>query len=479
MSNDKINETMSSRIDIDFDLRDFHLALSNYRSITASQYSEITHDSAFIYFNGVVDTLLTDLSLKLQQTNYEISALEQETVVLFIKPLLLSTVHCGNLGNSDSKSKVIRLITGKTTSKKVALANGDNNTSSFTVNEIVWGFIIPTSSVFLQATALDFEKLLHDGQTISSISKAHNRLSDSITILVNKFNSSKEALRNVLVEQETIYNLMLQDTETLVKEKERLEKSISNESAILDRVRTDISESNEALERTLEEKESTLAKVRELKSLVNKQEHNIQSNVIELEGIQTETNQSKEDLRLVKEQLAKVKADINVTTLDMQGFSLESSNQVKKYYFLALTILFFLGGVFCLIYTNANQLIGDVNRDPSISALNILLSRLPLITATTLIIGTLSAFLFYLIKNIISVNDNKMNMLKASILAEQITSSMPKNGMSENEIRDFQRNTKIELVMGVFNTDRKYVPNENSVESIQILAELLKSSKGK
>ena len=115
--------------------------------------------------------------------------------------------------------------------------------------------------------------------------------------------------------------------------------------------------------------------------------------------------------------------------------------------------------------------------NPKIGPWNILLSRLPLITATMLVLGTLSALLFYLINHIISVNVDKINMLKTSILSEQITGSLPNKDMSEDEIQDYKRNTKIELIQNVFNSNKERIQSNSQQERLKQILDYLKPGK--
>ena len=75
------------------------------------------------------------------------------------------------------------------------------------------------------------------------------------------------------------------------------------------------------------------------------------------------------------------------------------------------------------------------------------------------------------------VNLDKMNMLKASILAEQITSSLPANDMTDDKIREFQRNIKIELVMNVFSKDTIKLKKKDHNELIEKVVDALSSIK--
>ena len=129
------------------------------------------------------------------------------------------------------------------------------------------------------------------------------------------------------------------------------------------------------------------------------------------------------------------------------------------------------------MYDNAQTFKEFVDSKPIITTWDLLLSRLPLITATALVIGTLSALLFYLVNNIVSVSNDKMNMLKASVLAEQITGSLPKSNMTNDEIRDYKRNTKIELVMSVFADKPDKIKDEKQMDIFKQFTELVKTLK--
>lgn len=111
------------------------------------------------------------------------------------------------------------------------------------------------------------------------------------------------------------------------------------------------------------------------------------------------------------------------------------------------------------VYTNGQNFSDTLPYLVNVSAWDILLSRLPLVTATTLIIGGLSGVFFYLIKHIVSLNTEKMTMLKAGILAEQITNSLACKNMTEEEILEFKRDTKIKLIMQVFSKQDKDTNN--------------------
>ncbi len=264
---------------------------------------------------------------------------------------------------------------------------------------------------------------------------------------------------------------------SLLKERDRLHNISKNENEILSRIRSDIENETKNFEEVQAKHNEYSNAAKDLLDKIKENKSQINSGQARLNEINNSISDSMGELSDLKSEIDRAKADINVTTLDMRGFSSESHNQISKYFWLTLVSILLLAGVFGLIYYNAKTYSDLVDVNPTISTLNILLSRLPLITATTLIIGTLSALLFYLVNNMISVNEDKMNMLKASILAEQITGSLPKTEMTDDEIRDYKRNTKIELVMRIFVNKSIKIKDEKQTDTIKQVIDILKSLK--
>jgi hypothetical protein len=111
-----------------------------------------------------------------------------------------------------------------------------------------------------------------------------------------------------------------------------------------------------------------------------------------------------------------------------------------------------------------------------VSVLDILLSRLPSVAATTLIVVTLSTLLFFLVRHLTAMHADKMNMLKASILTEQVTYSLECNGMSEEDIKELKRKSKIELLVKIFGFNSHSNSNSGDVyydKQIDLIAKVV------
>lgn len=464
-------------------------SIRKFTEVVNEQYFKISNKSNRIKYNqDIVDQNLIEEELSLlEKTNYELAALTGERVILFDKPYLISEVFCYNDKNiTDEKSQALRLISYKHTIKKVIFAKrmptnlrGPRNQANlkYVVDEVILGAILPTHSTFMLAEALDLETYYRDGRILTKISQAREDIILSTNILKEEVDERISNVNAYLKEKKKTLNSFELQLESSLNEKNRLENSLEKETKIIERIRNDIKIETKNLDDVQAENERKGNQLKELNNQINSERSNFK--LIKEQSIDTseQLNSSRNELGNLQEQLLKARADINVTTLDMKGFSEESKKQISNYFWLAITSIVFLAIIFGFLYENATTFSDLFDANPTASAWNILLSRLPLITATALIIGTLSALLFYLVNNIISVNENKMNMLKASILAEQITGSLSKKDMTDEEIRDFKRNTKIELVMSVFSGRADNLKEEKQNDIIKQLFDALKSLK--
>ncbi|QPL55917.1 hypothetical protein [Vibrio navarrensis] len=466
---------------------EFSDALDKLRTNIEAQFESIDINSEHISFLDEInqESLTLDVRNRISATNYEISHLQGNTVCLFNKPLLVSEIQ---LTSSRQRKALffgkLKILGYKYNNKTIlshsktmiSRASPDNNIKlSYYVNETIWGFILPKDYEFSFCKATNLLDFFTNKNKISSLTQYVNDVSRTANQFINLIDNEKKNLESYLSSKQAESISTEQQIESLHKEKERIDQSIASEREILSRIRNDIEASSKDLKEAIAEKKNLEKQSNDLTERVK----NIKHEREEHEKILMQTKGSNEiamlELSTLQKQLTEIKSDINITTLDMQGFSLESRTQLGLYFKLTLSLIFLLSVIFFLIYSNAMDFSEFIDKHPNTSAWNLILSRLPLVTITTLIIGTTSAALFYLIRNIVLVSENKMNMLKAAILAEQITGSLPKDGMNEDEIRNFQKNTKIELVMGVFN--RK--PDVVSTESHSMLMKMLSQYKNK
>lgn len=456
-------------------------SLAKFESAINAQYFNINSESnRIIYYGHFSNSEIPErVKKELERTNYDAKILENEIVVLFSKPLLLSELFCQGTMISDKKSKTIRLISAGISQKKFVSDFIITGTSiKFKVNETVLGFILPSHTKFLQAKVIDFIDFFTNEEQINAVTEAYQNLSLEVDILKSKATSEVNQATDFINDKISGYSTIKNDIDIALKERVRLEDSNIKNKEILNRIQKDIKKENDNLKDIADGRNKLMALDENLKEAIQESSEKLEKEIEEYNSLSTKRFQKREEVKKLDEQIIDMKKDVNLTTLDMKGYSKESKKQLTMYFGLSLCAMVFLSIVFFQIYNNAQSFVNFIDTaTPKVDAWDILVSRLPLITATTLVIGTLSALLFHLVNHIISVNSDNMNMLKASVLAEQITGTLPTTSMTDDEIRDYKRNTKIELVMNLLKSKKEITKETSQLDQIKQILEQQKLGK--
>ncbi|WP_234496760.1 hypothetical protein [Vibrio maritimus] len=413
-----------------------------------------------------------------------------EHVILFKEPAIVTKVLVSELAPSKS---IIRLTQHNGGISQIAstgrafkrMASRDDTPveakrgTFFEINDTVIGFFLPE-----EAYLDSIEYVL-----ASDIFKKSNKVNDihhAVSLLRSE--ASMEALdaSDKYAELQRIIKTQLTVFENTRNELSLQKDMLSSTKSSVARAKSDLTE--------------VQAQVIELQAEVDSVNTDLDDKANELSSINgriaekekeikafgdTYAEKSKELLELDKKVKAtrKVLSDAEnektLTTLDIDGHRKETRNQLKGYYGLTLLVFSGLVGFVTYMYHNAQSfqdLLSELTAVEA-SAWNILISRLPMITATTLVVGGLSTVLFFLIKHIVSLNTEKMAMLKASVLAQQITDSMECNEkMTEKEVINFTRDTKIKLITQVF-TQAQSGSVELNTSVLKDLATIIKAGK--
>jgi hypothetical protein len=481
MSVDIVNNSVESEA-IHLDMEGVNDAVKVFKNIISSKFINAKSESNIIIFNGVIDKdHAPDIVKKyIASSNYSLTLIDQEKIILFNEPIFISSLNCimPSFDMGSFKKQPIRIIGSKGVDKKYITdsycSRSVSRLSSFnckyTVNDIAYGIILTDVLEFNSFDYLSIINFISNEDNLKSMMDAHQDLSNKVLDFHKLANEQYNILNSKIADSENKYNIINSDVDLLSDEQVRLEESKNNYKKILQRIQKDIEQANEDFKAANIDVSNTNKLIEEKEATFNRMEKDIKLTHDAL-------ILSRNELEITQESLRQAKKDTNLISFDMKGFNSESKSQLRYYYGLAFFVIAFLATVFSFMYTNAQTFEIIAAQETKLSLLDILLSRLPLITATTLVIGTLSALLFYLINHIMVVNLDKMNMLKASILAEQITSSLPANDMTDDKIREFQRNIKIELVMNVFSKDTIKLKKKDHNELIEKVVDALSSIK--
>ncbi|MCU8501993.1 hypothetical protein M2F98_00715 [Vibrio vulnificus] len=401
----------------------------------------------------------------LKHANYDENALQGEQIVLFKEPVLVSELYCSRVLYNDG-TDVVRLISyngfaKKVVTKRVFVNHTSDNKSAiaYQIHDVAHGLILPRHADFLSLKLVTLKNLLTSPDKIDSIQKALKNAQEIPVIAIENTSKIFSEINMILRRSVEKINTLQSEIQLQEQQRQHLESIISNTQNTLKSVQKDhdkVSQRYQTIISQLSDKED---QIEDIEGKIEASKKLYESEDSKLKSVKEEFNLADTELTEVKMQLAETKRKRNATSFDTAGHTEETKVQLKAYYCFAFLTFIGLACMAIYVYTNGQNFSDTLPYLVNVSAWDILLSRLPLVTATTLIIGGLSGVFFYLIKHIVSLNTEKMTMLKAGILAEQITNSLACKNMTEEEILEFKRDTKIKLIMQVFSKQDKDTNN--------------------
>ncbi|ELV8627386.1 hypothetical protein QNF03_004124, partial [Vibrio cidicii] len=323
-------------------------------SAVRSLFHTVDHDSRTLLLHSTfrLEQLDQRASEIIKLVNYEVAALEGENVVLFSEPLLVSTFKTNNFFSLNVKDTSLRLISYKGNSKKfVSSEHLESNSRIYNVNEVIWGAILPEKASFKDANVLDITRLPYSGEKVTNLGKVSQDLFESGTKIRDELNSLKESFKHLIDEDSMILKDLKSNVESLLREKDRVSNNVQTETETLLRIKSDIDTTANDLDRLNERKSQLILDSRQLNLTISEKKRESNEIDSQIKSNKIQITESREELMNLQNEIAIARADINLTTLDMKGYSKESNLQVTRYYIITLAVLSFLGGIFYLIYT--------------------------------------------------------------------------------------------------------------------------------
>ena len=471
-------------IDVDSMRKPFSEYLSSLDSFF-TKYSKKSNPSLMRFFEKFNPDDFSPEELEfsakaLRMANYDDSALRGECVVLFSEPVIISDILCKNIPQTENEGAV-RLISHSLMEKKLAIKRTTRSgqftknvlVTTYKVHDVVLGLILPKNCDFQSVTIASYNSLHTDYNKLERTERALQNAIDIPRIEIKNIENKFRNINVVINKKREGFNTIQGDIQALEQEKSHTESSLDSSKIALDKARKDLDKTSREFDKLASSVAEETEGLDVVQAKVKAETSSYKKERIKLEELQKESKAVSESLTFTKKELADAKREQNATSFDTAGHTAETGKQLNAYYIFAL--LTFLGLVFMAIYvyTNGQNLSETLPYLVHVSSWDILLSRLPLITATTLIIGGLSAVFFFLMKHIVALNTEKMTMLKAGILAEQITNSLESKDMAEEQKLEFKRDTKIKLIMQVFSK------SEPDIDKNNIIIEALKAMNSK
>ncbi|MFG7352951.1 hypothetical protein ACGMNB_18440 [Shewanella oncorhynchi] len=344
----------------------------------------------------------------------------------------------------------------------------------YLVSDYITGLVLPPKMNLIEVEVFDLTP-----EKVRGVIDNSSVISSRIDNYIKGYDVFFKNVKTLMNSGEAEYKSILDSINVSIVEKNRLDEQNSKTVEFLNRVNDELKNSHEELSVLRTSVTSLTSEEQEVKGRLNSLYSDVEKNSSTLNNNKKEIIDTDTKLTTLRSKVAEAEKDLNLYTFDMQGFDKESKFQLKKYYIGVAALLSMLFTIFSFMYFSAKSFSELIDTSWKVSTWDILLSRLPLFTATALIIGTFSALLFFLVNHIISLNSDKMNMLKASILAEQITATLGcEQIMTPEQVVELKRNTKIELLIKVF-SPKENTKISSASEQVDVLAKLLEILKPK
>ncbi|WP_345887129.1 hypothetical protein [Shewanella algae] len=409
-------------------------------------------------------------------------------VVVFDQPYFIKSLECKATSNLVSEYNHVHIFQDYTKEMRSILLspieNSVNTTSLTEDNNYIAEIGFKTSFLVLpEYFELGYVNVIHfesEFDAVEFVSDVCVKLVDIENYISEISNDLLKSLNNdvkKLDEYENKIKISKEYSDKLGKEISFLEEKRDDYNSTINSLNSELSKGQQELSsvrQRLAQSQNELEAVRAHKDEL--------SRLIESDSIQTEQISKKyENLQKEVDALAiqkeKLDSDINITSYNMAGFSKEARDQRDWYFIISIGLMGFLFVVFTVICYNAESFKDLVVQSNVVSPFNILIGRLPLIMATFLIVGSLSALLIAMIKIAVSLNEQKMNMLKASILVEHILPKQETQGLDKDLIRAEKTAARIEVLERIFNTKKGVITNSATIDELSKLLQTFKDIK--
>lgn len=409
-------------------------------------------------------------------------------IIIFNEPVYISSINFTKIASTSelSLSNDDEIILIKNDGHKWESILLDTN---FNLNEappacnihsVVCGVAIPYNYKLDNLQYIPANKLLNT-DVLTELEQSYKTLDIHTMSALNRTKNFEESLNLKVTEKSSQLALLKNEINTFENEAGRLKEGNKAKEDILNKLDKALSENKSQLNVLETQKVSKTADIKnkniELENL------DIQKNtaVIELTKVKNRLDTENKKLEHLNNDIRDAEKEKDLYSFDMKGFTKEARTQLNIYAVLSALLIGILGYIFYEIYDNAKGFLDLIPTiaGKSVSMLDILLSRLPMITASTLIIGAFSALLYFLVNHIIALNKEKMLMLKAHILTEQLNGSLEEH--CEQAKLDpilLKKDIKIEMIMRLFDKE-KNIDTEPKLDKnvIEILTKAVEEAK--
>ncbi|MEQ3513628.1 hypothetical protein ABMY35_09860 [Pseudoalteromonas sp. BZB3] len=395
--------------------------------------------------------------------NYSTNQLaSSELLIKFEEPMFIVTVEF-----DDEKVKYLKIVSLEGKPQETLILD---KTGVIEVNSLVYGLIIPNpfSDIHIYGRSLDF---FSDNDSFKEFSSALFESQEKVREIIQDL--KRATFNNNLVYENAVKSLdfVKKEIQNLEEEKRIIVGDIKSSNAHANDLDKKVNDKAVEYEELVKEFEKVSNNYSSISRYHSELKVEIENDKGRLEESDNAIKKKQKELISLNKELNDLKNNKDVISLDTEGFNKASRNVLNKYYFALASVFIAFIALAVYMFSSAFDYIDISQSYNRLSAFDLFISRLPMTAATMVILGGFSALVIILMKNIIQINRERINILKASIMARHIGDSLPAE-ISREDRETLVTSTKLDLIMRLLQENT----NQNSTSSADQVIEILKAT---
>ena len=224
------------------------------------------------------------------------------------------------------------------------------------------------------------------------------------------------------------------------QEKSEIEERISELTDEEETLQREVGTTREKLEEASISFSEKKSQESDVVSRIEKIEDSIDQKKKETQSLNTEISSSQDNLK-------KLRSDINMFPSEFQGFVTQGGRNICWYSGLASIPMVLLIIYTLVLFNGAIDLTTMYQRQEGLDLWSAFLSRLPFVTVSIFIIHACYAIAKVFIRELIRINQQRLNLSKISIVAKDIAdTAMADLDLSDDEIYELRTKLKMDLI---------------------------------
>jgi len=317
----------------------------------------------------------------------------------------------------------------RTTEKSIS-KNFNDDKASIIVREVITNFSIKPPKNYLSNP--EIESVTVWGLTLSEF--------DESCGIVGRLQKHKESILEICdseINKAIEASAELSGVEDEKIEIEGLISDLSDEQKLLQKEveigKKQIEESSIAFSEKKSQESDVVSRIEKLEDSIDQKKKESQS-------LNTQISSSQDKLK-------QLRSNINMFPSEFQGFVTQGGRNILWYSGLALIPMVLLIGYTVVLFNGAIDLTTIYQRQEGLNLWSTFLSRLPFVTISIFIIHACYSIAKVFIRELIRINQQRLNLSKISIVAKDIAdTAMSDLDLSEDEIYELRTRLKMDLI---------------------------------